>query len=81
MSWDAVVIGTLPAGLEWGSGARPRRRRRIRDGGPVPDIGVRRQGQLVPKSDRTRAGTPPGEGGQPTAADPGPATTVHEPPE
>ncbi len=65
MTRDGMVIGTFDGRLEWPGTF------------PAQESG----GQLAPKAARTWAGTVCRDGGQPTAADPGPAATPHAPPE
>ena len=80
MTRDGMVIGTFCACLE-----RPLPlahalvdpiESSAGDGVPVQGLSG---GQVAPKSARTWGGTMWSVGGQPTAADPGPATTAHAP--
>jgi hypothetical protein len=82
MTRDGMVIGTFSACLEWPLRVAHALVDSI--GSPTGD-GIRAQGlsggQVAPKSARTWGGTVWSVGGQPTAADPGPATTAQAPPE
>jgi hypothetical protein len=82
MTRDVMVIGTFGDCLE--PAMRSTRAQREPIGplaeDPVPDQELS-GGQMAPKAARTWAGTVWAVGGQPTAADPGPATTAQFPPE
>jgi hypothetical protein len=82
MTRDAMVIGMFCGRLEWAVCSTQVRVGAI--GPPAEDLVSDQElsgGQLAPKAARTWAGTVWTVGGQPTAADPGPATTAQVPPE
>lgn len=82
MTRDAMVIGMFGGRLESAVRSTPVEVEPI---GPLAEDPVLDQelsgGQVAPKAARTGAGTVWTVGGHPTAADPGPATTAHVPPE